>query len=178
MFKRKILFIVILCVCATLDVYGGFLSHWSPINTIINSEGSIVKRNSLIEGAELTIGLDDNGIMEVNLDINGDNSYNISIPIKYASVYTKDIQADDDTETQAYIIKYAGFQLTYANMNGYQCFIIDRGKNRVQFTGKKTKFYDDCWNVKKKKNGSEFRDADDVDYYFHGLLMDKRLGLL
>lgn len=176
MFKRKILFIVILCVCATLDVYGGFLSYWSPINTILHSEGGIVKGNSFIEGAELTIFIDNNGTMEVNYDINGDNSFNISIPLNYASVYSKDIEVDDDSETIAYIIKYGGFQLTYANMNGYQSFIIDRGQNRVQFSGKKTKFYDDCWNVKKKKNGSEFRDADDVDIYFHGLLMDKRLG--
>lgn len=178
MFRRQILFIVILCVCATLDVYGGLLSYWSPINTIINSQGSIVKGNSHIEGAELTIGIDDNGIMVINYDINGDNSFNISVPLKYASVYSKDIQIDD-SETIAYIIKYAGVQLSYANMNGNQSFIIDRaGKNRILFLGKKTKFYDDLWNIKKKKNGSEFRDADDVDTYFHGLLMDKRLGKL
>ncbi len=175
MFKRKILFIVIFCVCATLNVYGGFLSYWSPINTILNSEGGIVKGNSYIEGAELTIYIDDDCIMEVNFDINNDNLFNISIPLKYASVYSKEIQVDD-SETIAYIINYAGFQLTYANLNGYQSFIIDRaGKNRIQFAGKKTKFYDDCWNIKKKKNGTEFRDADDVDNYFHGLFMDKQL---
>lgn len=177
---KKFLFITMLLMITAVDVYAGFLSYMSPINKIIDSEGAIIRNNSLVDGAYLRVSVDDEGTMEVHFGFNGDDLVSESIPLRYATVSTKEIYTDDteDNVSTAYIVKYGGFQLTYANMHGYQSFIIDRaGRSRIQYAGKSTKFFDNTWKVIKKKNGSEFRNAGDIDSYFHGLRMDKQFGM-
>lgn len=176
MYKYLICF-VLTCFFSTLNAYGGFFSYFSPRGKIIYSEGIQVVHDSSKDGAHLAISVSEiGGIMEVTYGLNGENSFKISFPLKYASVTTKEIELDGSVIATAYIIKYGNSQITYANMNGSQCFIIDREQSRIKFIGKKTKFYDDCWNIITQDNGSEFRNAHDIKVYFNGLIKDKDFG--
>ena len=178
----KKIFLISFFLCCISYVYAGFLSY-STIHRNTIMYGSCTFLNPQSRQAEevangyITVYIENGNLFfQVSSNKQGYN-LDITMPLRYTTIDSERMETSGGIEFTLHSMKYGYIRIGYVNNFGTCSFVVKVG-DRLYNIDAIIEFYDQGWNVKERDNGSTIRSGQEVEAWFHGLMIDKRMGLL